>query len=466
MKRFVIMLGTLGLILASCAVESEDTNVNSESSTTATIADTTKSEDEKYYTANGKELNVKLSSYSDGVKILTADDIYLQGFDCGYISSIDKSYKLIVNTPEQLDSAFEIYGLDKKCDNSISTPFNEMVEKYPVADYTYVVEYEITSSGIYNMRLGALVLDEKYMNFVTTTDSTTPNRDEPQPDVMGGYCFMAAVPKGTLMNDCYESWTYPDRNDMYQDKDFCYSVIGCIYKNTELFDIYCDTQYIIRNDDELKEFVDMSKDLKNDSGNSAFTFNRTVDFDNAVLFCEFFKCVNIRAKDYRKAELSIDDEYVDLGVDGFDGDRTGFAYAVIPKKYIPESMSSYWEILDEEEDVERPTSEIEKYYNIDSDYIEEGYVAVFHGGVGERTSETYVYKEDDGLRYVNVVSTTISWGSPIWEHKKKSKGSGKTKEEIMEIADKHGADSFVTFYDDTNPHDINEFMEMDFSGMA
>ena len=57
-----------------------------------------------------------------------------------------------------------------------------MVEKYPVADYTYVVEYEITSSGIYNMRLGALVLDEKYMNFVTTTDSKTPNRDEPQPD--------------------------------------------------------------------------------------------------------------------------------------------------------------------------------------------------------------------------------------------------------------------------------------------
>ena len=273
---------------------------------------------------------------------------------------------------------------------------------------------------------------------------------------------MAAVPKDTLMNDCYESWTYPDRNDMYRDKDFCYSVSGCVYENTELYDIYGDTQYIIRNDDELKEFVNMSKDLKDVSGNPAFTFDKKVDFENAVLFCEFFKCVNIRAKDYRKAELSIDDEYVDLGVDGFDGDRTGFVYAVIPNKYIPEAMSSYWEILDEEEDVERPTSEIEKYYNIDSDYIEEGYVAVFHGGVGERTCETYVYKEDDGLRYVNVVSTTISWGSPIWKHKKKSKGSGKTKEEIIEIADKHGADSFVTFYDDTNPHDINEFMEMEF----
>ncbi len=102
MKRFVIILGTLGLILASCAVESEDTNVNSEISTTTTIADTTKSEDEKYHAANENELNVKLSSYGDGVKILTADDIYLQGFDCGYISSIDKSYKLIVDTRSSL----------------------------------------------------------------------------------------------------------------------------------------------------------------------------------------------------------------------------------------------------------------------------------------------------------------------------------------------------------------------------
>ena len=94
--------------------------------------------------------------------------------------------------------------------------------------------------------------------------------------------------------------------------------------------------------------------------------------------------------------------------------------------------------------------------------VEEGCIAVFHGGVGEQTYETYVYKDDKGFSYVNVVSTTVSWGSPVCEQKKKSRGSGKSAEEIIKIAENHGADSFVTFPDDSNPHSINEFMDMDF----
>ena len=464
MKRVFIILGALSIILTSCGTESGNIVENSENEATDSVVGTT-IENEKYYAANGTELNLELSSYSENVKVLTADDIYLQGFDCGYISGA-QSYMLVIEDQEQLDAAFEKYELGKQCDNAISSPFNEMVEEYPVSDYTYVIEYIMTISGIYDQRVGALVFDEEYLNFVTTVDSKTPDRDTPQPDVMGGYCFMAAVPKGGLLNDRYERWTYPDGNDMYQDKDFCYSVSYDAYENTDLYDLYTDTeynvQYIIRSDEEFREFIGRSGDLKDSSGDPVFTFDPEVNFDNALLVCEFFKCEYEQAKTFSRGKVYIGDDYIDMDYEKTDGSRTGFAYAVIPWKYIPETLSSYWEILEEEANTEKPTSEIEKYFDIDTDYIEDGYVAVFHGGVGERTYETYVYKDDVGFSYVNVESTTISWGTPIWKHKKKSRGSGKTREEIVKIAEKHGADSYVSFSDDSNPHRIDEFMDMDF----
>lgn len=51
---------------------------------------------------------------------------------------------------------------------------------------------------------------------------------------------------------------------------------------------------------------------------------------------------------------------------------------------------------------------------------------------------------------------------PLLRYKKKSRGSGKTREEIMKIAEKHGADSYVSFYDDITPHNIDEFMDTEF----
>ena len=35
------------------------------------------------------------------------------------------------------------------------------------------------------------------------------------------------------------------------------------------------------------------------------------------------------------------------------------------------------------------------------------YIAVFHGGVGEVTHQTYIYKNGDGFKYVNKRCTTI-----------------------------------------------------------
>lgn len=97
----------------------------------------------------------------------------------------------------------------------------------------------------------------------------------------------------------------------------------------------------------------------------------------------------------------------------------------------------------------------------DSDSIEDGYVAVFQGGVGELMHRTYVYRTDDGFRYVNAKSTTVSYGSPQWRTRITNEGTAATKEEIIEIAKENDAGQFARFPDDTMTYKLKEFLEMD-----
>ena len=60
--------------------------------------------------------------------------------------------------------------------------------------------------------------------------------------------------------------------------------------------------------------------------------------------------------------------------------------------------------------------------NTDNDKVPDGYIAVFHGGSGEITYETYIYKinnkqANSGFNYVNVTRTTTHWGSSEWNTK-------------------------------------------------
>ncbi len=93
------------------------------------------------------------------------------------------------------------------------------------------------------------------------------------------------------------------------------------------------------------------------------------------------------------------------------------------------------------------------------DEIDDGYFAVIHGGAGERTYETYVYKTNVGYKYVNVTSTTVRWGSPEWEKKVNARGKASTREEIARIADKHGANSFVTYDERGDAINVSDFVE-------
>ena len=93
--------------------------------------------------------------------------------------------------------------------------------------------------------------------------------------------------------------------------------------------------------------------------------------------------------------------------------------------------------------------------------VEDGWIAKFNGGSGEITFQTYVYKEENGYRYINTTSTTVSYGSPQWTERVTDSGTVSTKEEIVQIAKDSGSEQYVKFPDDTEAYKISDFLSMD-----
>lgn len=145
---------------------------------------------------------IDMSKYSEAAKLLTADDICLMSFNCGY--AWDTRFNLIIETEQQLDCAINEYG------RLFADLFSETSEKYPISRYSYIVEYVIVSTGGYDLKAGALLVDTDVLFFVQSADSRTPDPLSDQPTVMDGFCYMAVLPKGTLLNEHYGGWTYPE----------------------------------------------------------------------------------------------------------------------------------------------------------------------------------------------------------------------------------------------------------------
>ncbi len=101
----------------------------------------------------------------------------------------------------------------------------------------------------------------------------------------------------------------------------------------------------------------------------------------------------------------------------------------------------------------------------DQDTVPDGYVAVFHGGVGERTYQTYIYKDDNdqanyGFSYINTVSTTKSYGSPDWNEVVTGHGVFNWTDEAFTIAEENGAYQYVTIPGSREAYSIEDFKKM------
>ena len=102
--------------------------------------------------------------------------------------------------------------------------------------------------------------------------------------------------------------------------------------------------------------------------------------------------------------------------------------------------------------------------NTNNDKVPDGYIAVFYGGSGEITYETYIYKinnkqANSGFNYVNVTKTTTHWGSSERNTKITKSGSVQWTDDVFEIARENNAYSCVTLPNSNKIYTIEEYMQ-------
>lgn len=100
-----------------------------------------------------------------------------------------------------------------------------------------------------------------------------------------------------------------------------------------------------------------------------------------------------------------------------------------------------------------------------NDKIPNGYISVFHGGSGEVTYETYIYKINNGqpnygFNYINVTKRTTSYGSSKWNTKITKKGSVDWTDNVFGVAEENNAYDYVTLPNSDKKYTIEEYMIM------
>ncbi len=430
MRKIRILLAILCLFLTSCSftednhetLSSTEAGHKNNHETLSSMEPVEEGKTPEYFSADGVPLNIDMQNYSDQAKLLTADDIYLLSFNCGYISG-DTPGMLVIENEEQLDYALERYGLALPSDDmtedelwyystAIAEPFHEMVQNYPISEYSYVIEYDEVGCGGYDLRVGALLVDKDIMHFVRTADSKTPAPDSMQPDVMGGFCYMAAVPKDILPAEHYERWTYPDINDLSQAADYFFTTYW-LSDTTELYDVYGEKNYIIRTDEEYQTFVDMAESVTDHSGKSIITYNDKIDFDETVLLFQFY-CFDGSTVRTMADGVEIQGNNITMTYQKNDGNYTGMAYAEIPVRFLTESDYNGWEKPDENSvSVPEPVQIDMSAYSADAKFYTPDQIMMFCAPIGDlgfNGKYAIICNEDDMLNEMLIQAAYDDYG--------------------------------------------------------
>lgn len=105
------------------------------------------------------------------------------------------------------------------------------------------------------------------------------------------------------------------------------------------------------------------------------------------------------------------------------------------------------------------------YLYKENNNIPDNYIAVFHGGAGEVTYSTYIYKIDNGhanygFKYINTTNTTTSWGSSTWKIKITARGEVSWTDDVFVVAKENNAYSYVKIPNSDKVYSIEEFMKI------
>lgn len=100
---------------------------------------------------------------------------------------------------------------------------------------------------------------------------------------------------------------------------------------------------------------------------------------------------------------------------------------------------------------------------LENDYkIPDGWIASLRNGAGEIMEETFVYKDGNGFKCINVESTTVSWGATKWKNRFKSEVSCATKDDVVKAAKDFGSAGFMILPNDLKTaYSIDDFLKMD-----
>lgn len=324
-------------------------------------------------------------------QIYTNEDIYLESFDCGYISEYQKIRyaTVIIETQEQLDYAEAYYGL-KVLDSApddytvfqspFAATFQEMKEQYPLDEYNYVFAYDEVSSGGYYYHADRLEITEDGIHFLMDDESYSPKADELVTCVMGGFVHMAAVPKEYMEGREFPYAIYPDANDMSQDRDYQLSAAYDL-ADESLYQVYGDKKYIIRNQAEYEAYLAMAEDV---TLNERRTLEMYVDFEQTALLVTFFTreepyiFCETKPIEINGNELRMDYELVQVNPGEKMKPATGLLYAYIPQRFLTEESYEGWITPQTDETAE----------DIGESYIK------------EVTEDDVVFDEQTGLIYV------------------------------------------------------------------
>ena len=147
--------------------------------------------------------NTSISTYEQNQQIYTENDIFIRSYECGYRNPFPHDIMIFIETLEQSRYAEENY--DWKSD----TYFKEMIVRYPIDEYTYVVSYDqVTGTGYY-LHVDKVKINNRGIDFIYSSDSYYPKHG-PTAQVENGFLHMAAIPKEYL-KDCDIS----DKNVVY-----------------------------------------------------------------------------------------------------------------------------------------------------------------------------------------------------------------------------------------------------------
>ena len=330
MKRSIVLVIAIIVLLSACA-------------TKETVDESSKPGDNFGVGKDAEVTEESVIEEQTDITTYTSEDIYICSYNSGYIENDSRFSNVVIENEEQLAYAME---------RSNVLPSEEMLEKYPLTEYTYVIEYDEFTNGGYYRKAKSLCIGEDCMYFEMTDNSHNPRPGDSVSCVMDGFVHMAAVPKSYIGESKYSDWIYPDRKDMYQDEDYFAVYTLGFSSRSILSDIYGDTCYLIRNEEEFTRFLAMPE-TEGEAGLKRLLFEnlylyKEPDFSEMALLIRIFPGYGSCDRYVDEAiriegnQIIMDTQIIDDITKRENLQEVCVFYAHIPKEYLTEESYEGW----------------------------------------------------------------------------------------------------------------------------